>query len=89
MNYKPSFERRSPVKTISAWLGIAAGSVMLLAGFTKSYYQTPMKLEQHDAQIRDLQASATATARELREQRDLLLEIRGDLKALNREIRNN
>ena len=80
------FERRkrNPVKTIGAWLGLIALIVTLLAGFSKSYYTTPMKLDEHDRKLEKIERNAEATAIELRNQRDLLLEIRGDIKVLNR-----
>lgn len=83
------FERRQrPLKTISAYLGIAAVAVSLVAGFSKSYYVTPMKLEEHDKHLRRLDDINNTTTREMREQRDILLEIRGDIKVLNRQSRN-
>ena len=80
------FERRTrnPVKTISAWLGLGALVLALSAGFSKSYYTTPLKLEEHDKKLEKIERNAEATAVELRNQRDILLEIRGDIKVLNR-----
>lgn len=72
------------MKAIGAWIGIVIGAVTLCAGFAKAYYETPLKLGEHDKQIKALQDVDNTTARELREQRDLLLEIRGDIKHLNR-----
>jgi len=82
-----SFERRNgknPAKVIGAWLGIIAAVVALLAGFSKSYYTTPLKLEEHDKKLEKIERNAEATTIELRNQRDILLEIRGDIKVLNR-----
>ena len=80
-------KERNPVKTISAWIGvlaIAGGAVM---AFAKSYYVTPVIVEQHGAAIQKLEKRADDTATELRNQRDILLEIRGDIKVLNRQNR--
>lgn len=74
----------SPLKTIGTALGIVMAVVALVAGVSKAYFQTPMKLEQHDHQLEALQQTDAQTARELREQRDILLEIRSDLKYLKR-----
>lgn len=82
-----TFERRNgknPAKVIGAWLGIIAAVVALLAGFSKSYYTTPLKLEDHDKKLEKIERNAEATTVELRNQRDILLEIRGDIKVLNR-----
>lgn len=77
-------KQRNPIKVISAWLGLIALVVTLGAGFSKSYYVTPLQIEQHDKRIDKLEAADVAFATRLQEQRELLLEIRGDIKVLNR-----
>jgi len=74
----------TPLKTAATAIGIVVAGVGLVAGISKAYFQTPMKLEQHDHQLEALQQTDAQTARELREQRDILLEIRADLKYLKR-----
>lgn len=88
-NDTTQFERRSknPVKTLSTWLGIGAVVVGMGAGFAKSYYVTPLKLEDHDKRLERLERGAEAMSAKLQEQRELLLEIRGDIKVLNRASR--
>lgn len=79
-----SNEMKANLKTVLQWFGIAGAIVTLGAGFTKSYFTTPLKLEEHDREIIKLQKITEATTAELRLQRDILYEIRGDIKVLNR-----
>ena len=75
------------LKTLGAFIAVAVGAVTLIAStasFTKAYYQTPMKLEQYERQIADLQSVDAANAVQMREMHDLLLEIRTDLKYVKR-----
>lgn len=78
--------RFTPLKLIAAFGAIAAMVVGLASGLAKTYYVTPLKLEQHDAQIRALQDTDVNIMREAREQREILLEIRADVKKNNRFI---
>lgn len=71
---------RIAIKTIGAWVGMGVGIIALFSGFTKSFYETPMKLQQHEQEIHALQETDNATTKDLREMRDLLLEMRADLK---------
>ena len=72
----------------SKFLGVLALIAAMTAGFAKSYYETPLKLQEHDKKIERLERNAEAMGIKLQEQRELLLEIRGDLKVLNRASRN-
>lgn len=90
MSNETTFTKRSnPVKTVSAWLGIAAIVLGLTAGLSKAYYETPLKLQGHDKQLEELKATDAGLSREMREQRDLLMEIRSDIKYLRRDRNNN
>lgn len=85
------FKRKgNPMKAIGVWIGLVVGVVGLASGFSKLYFETPLVLKEHDKKIEKLEAIDAATSTELRSQRDLLLEIRGDIKVLNRQgvVRN-
>lgn len=79
------WKRSSPVKTVATWVGLIVGLVALLGSVAKSYYETPMKLNEHQKQIDKLELNVSATNTELRQQRELLIEIRTDLKYIRRE----
>lgn len=83
------FERRSnkPLKTVGAWLAVAVTVATLSGGMVKAYIATSIMLEDHQKKIERLEHNAEAMAAKLQEQRDLLLEIRGDIKVLNRTTR--
>lgn len=49
--------------------------------------ETPVMVKEHEKQIGELKASANAMVIEQRSQRDILLEIRGDIKVLNKQSR--
>lgn len=74
--------QRNPVKTLTAALSLLVLIATLGAGMTKAYYVTPMKLDDHEMKIRRLEERDAEFSKELRDQRDILLEIRGDIKVI-------
>ena len=75
---------KSNLRTVLQWLGIAGAVVTIGAGFTKSYFTTPMILDEHGREIAAMKRSSEVTTIEIRYLRDLILEIRGDIKVLNK-----
>lgn len=67
--------------------GIVAVSTVVTAA--KTLVLIPEQINQHSKAIEKLEKVDSETASELRKQWDLLLEIRGDVKNLNRNNRNN
>lgn len=75
-------ERRSAVKSVSTWIAILVGVVGLTAGFAKSYFVTPIVLDDHGKKIEKLERTTESLTAKMQEQRELLLEIRGDIKVI-------
>lgn len=73
------------LKVISLSLSIAITVGAIVATYAKSYYETPIQLREHDKRIEKLEAADAARVKELNEIRQLLWEIRGDVKYLRRE----
>jgi predicted cobalt transporter CbtA len=60
----------------------------LVASVAKAYYETPMVLRDHDKKIEKLEATDSAHAKDMNEMRQLLWEIRGDVKYLRSDKTN-
>lgn len=67
---------------VAAGAIVVAGASILSAA--KSVVIIPEQILRHDAELKALREVDLTTARELREQRDLLLEMRTDLKYIKR-----
>lgn len=81
-------KEKSLGKAVGQWVGTIAAIVVLTAGFAKAYFVTPVVLDTHEKKIEKLESADKEFAGKLQEQRELLIEIRGDIKALNRSSRN-
>jgi len=66
-------------------LGVVAVSAVVSAA--KTLVLIPEQINQHTKAIEKLERVDSETALELRSQRDLLMEIKGDVKNLNRQSR--
>lgn len=89
MSNETQFTKRDkPLKTALNWLGLIVAVVTLGGGMVKAYIATPIRLEDHDKKFQKLESVDAEVSRELREQRDLLTEIRTDIKYLRRERTN-
>ena len=101
MSDTTEFRRKSnPLKTLASWCGIVVAVVALTGGAAKSFITTPLVLERqaddlkllrerHAEDFKVLTASDVDTAKEVRALRDLILEVRGDVKAIRNQNRNN
>lgn len=88
MSEHTEFRKRTGVgKTLSLWLGIIIAAGGIGVSLARSYFITPLKLDEHDRKIERLERNAEELRSKLQEQREFLIEIRGDLKALNRASR--
>lgn len=74
--------RTSPLKTFGTWVAIGVSVVGLTAGFSKSYFVTPVVLDDHGKKIEKLERTTESLTAKMQEQRELLLEIRGDIKVM-------
>lgn len=83
-----SFKQRQPkwYRTLMM-AGAAVVAVSAVVSAAKTLVLIPEQINQHSKAIEKLERVDSETAKELRKQWDLLLEIRGDVKNLNRNAR--
>lgn len=76
-------EKKSPAKVIGTYLTILVAILTVGAsvmGFAKSYYETPLRIGDHEKRIDKLEHQTEAQSVKMQEMRELLIEIRNDVK---------
>jgi len=88
MSENTSFKERQP-KWYRTLMMVGAGVVAVSAvvSAAKTLVLIPEQINQHTKAIEKLERVDSETALELRSQRDLLMEIKSDVKNLNRQSR--
>lgn len=89
MSEPTEFRQRQPkwYRTLMM-LGAVVVAVSAVVSAAKTLVLIPEQINQHSKSLERLERVDSETAAELRRQWDLLLEIRGDVKNLNRNNRN-
>lgn len=89
MSENTSFKERQPkwYRTLMM-IGAVVVAVSAVVSAAKTLVLIPEQINQHTKAIEKLERVDSETALELRSQRDLLMEIKGDVKNLSRQSRS-